>query len=203
MPVLYRLFMIIFGRRLEMFDTSKRRIFVLKNKIYIYLFLVFFLLNCNSQSQSIPEEISVPSPPENPPTKIEEIKTEEPNVPVEETNPPITKVEEESPQAEIEEKEIEIVQIEEPEIPPLPTIVEQPIVQPPEQPVVRPPVERPPERPRVNTGWYTVRAGDTLRKIAIEIYGDESKWIVIYYANEDIISPDTIYPGMRLRIPPR
>ncbi len=55
--------------------------------------------------------------------------------------------------------------------------------------------------PAVST--YTVKAGDTLRKIAKEIYGSEAQWKKIYRANRTLIGddPDTIKFGMKLRIP--
>ena len=51
---------------------------------------------------------------------------------------------------------------------------------------------------------YTVKKNETLWDIAgkPEIYGDPTKWNLIYEANKDIISkPDLIKAGMKLRIP--
>jgi nucleoid-associated protein YgaU len=50
---------------------------------------------------------------------------------------------------------------------------------------------------------YTVKAGDTLSKIAKKYYGDESLYTKIYEANKDQIgsSPDKIKVGMILKIP--
>jgi nucleoid-associated protein YgaU len=49
---------------------------------------------------------------------------------------------------------------------------------------------------------YVVKAGDTLRSIAEEFYGDGSKWMEIYKANKAIIKdPDVLYPGLELKIP--
>lgn len=49
---------------------------------------------------------------------------------------------------------------------------------------------------------YTVKAGDTLSKIAKEMYGDASKWHAIHQANRDLIpNPDLIHPGQTLTIP--
>ncbi len=46
------------------------------------------------------------------------------------------------------------------------------------------------------------RPGDTLTKIALREYGDEDKWDLIYQANKRKIGdPDSIYPGMDLRLP--
>jgi nucleoid-associated protein YgaU len=50
--------------------------------------------------------------------------------------------------------------------------------------------------------FYVVKPGDSLSKIARNIYGKGSEYIRIYEANQDIISnPRLIYPGQRLRIP--
>ncbi len=47
-----------------------------------------------------------------------------------------------------------------------------------------------------------VAPGDTLAKIALREYGDESKWEAIYTANQRTITdPDSLYPGMNLRLP--
>lgn len=49
---------------------------------------------------------------------------------------------------------------------------------------------------------YTVKAGDSLSKIALALYGNMSRWPEIYAANRDQISdPNLIYPGQRLLIP--
>lgn len=49
---------------------------------------------------------------------------------------------------------------------------------------------------------YVVKQGDTLGKIAKEIYGKASKWQIIYEANkENIKNPNKIYPGQKLKIP--
>ncbi|MGI9077611.1 MAG: LysM peptidoglycan-binding domain-containing protein [Gemmatimonadaceae bacterium] len=51
-------------------------------------------------------------------------------------------------------------------------------------------------------GSYTVKAGDSLSKIARHEYGDGAKWKQIYEANKNIIKdPDLIYPGQELTIP--
>src|SRR6185437_9177920 len=50
-------------------------------------------------------------------------------------------------------------------------------------------------------GTYTVKAGDTLMKIAFENYGDLYKWKDIYDANKDSIkNPNNIPPGTVLKI---
>jgi nucleoid-associated protein YgaU len=51
---------------------------------------------------------------------------------------------------------------------------------------------------------YEVQSGDSLRKIAQRIYGDEMKWKRIWEANKaQIPNPDRIQPGMQLSIPPK
>ena len=52
------------------------------------------------------------------------------------------------------------------------------------------------------TQWYEVKSGDTLWKIAKEVYGDGSLYHDIFKANQDTLSdPDKIKVGQRLRIP--
>ena len=49
---------------------------------------------------------------------------------------------------------------------------------------------------------YTVKSGDSLSKIAKEVYGDASQWKKIHAANADLIhDPDKIQPGWKLTIP--
>jgi nucleoid-associated protein YgaU len=49
---------------------------------------------------------------------------------------------------------------------------------------------------------YTVKSGDTLSKIAQEVYGEASKYQQIFEANRPMLKdPDEIYPGQVLRIP--
>jgi nucleoid-associated protein YgaU len=49
---------------------------------------------------------------------------------------------------------------------------------------------------------YTVKSGDTLSKIAKEMYGDASQWKRLHAANADLIrDPDKIQPGWSLNIP--
>jgi nucleoid-associated protein YgaU len=51
-------------------------------------------------------------------------------------------------------------------------------------------------------GEYTVKAGDTLSKIAKEKYGNASEWKKIHAANADLIKdPDKIQVGWKLRLP--
>jgi nucleoid-associated protein YgaU len=47
-----------------------------------------------------------------------------------------------------------------------------------------------------------VKSGDTLSKIAKEVYGDANAYMKIFEANKPMLSnPDKIYPGQQLRIP--
>ena len=49
---------------------------------------------------------------------------------------------------------------------------------------------------------YTVKAGDTLSKIAKEMYGDASAYMDIFNANKDQLhDPDKIKPGQVLKVP--
>ncbi|MBN8821749.1 MULTISPECIES: peptidoglycan-binding protein LysM [unclassified Spirosoma] len=50
--------------------------------------------------------------------------------------------------------------------------------------------------------YYTVKSGDSLSKIAKEVYGDPMKYGIIFEANKPMLSdPDKIYPDQVLRIP--
>jgi nucleoid-associated protein YgaU len=53
------------------------------------------------------------------------------------------------------------------------------------------------------TRTYTVKAGDSLSKIAKALYGDAAQWKKIYEANRETIgsNPDRIKPGQVLTIP--
>jgi Uncharacterized protein containing LysM domain len=49
---------------------------------------------------------------------------------------------------------------------------------------------------------YVVKQGDSLSKIAKEVYGDPDEWRRIYEANRsEVKDPDLIYPGQQLKIP--
>jgi nucleoid-associated protein YgaU len=49
---------------------------------------------------------------------------------------------------------------------------------------------------------YTVKAGDSLSKIAKKKYGNAGLWKTIFEANKDRIkNPDLIQPGWELKIP--
>jgi nucleoid-associated protein YgaU len=51
---------------------------------------------------------------------------------------------------------------------------------------------------------YEVVSGDSLSKIAKREYGDAKLWPRIFEANKDLLKdPDKIYPGQKLKIPPK
>ncbi|MEM7370146.1 MAG: peptidoglycan-binding protein LysM [Bacteroidota bacterium] len=59
------------------------------------------------------------------------------------------------------------------------------------------------EEPEPEAQFHTVVSGDTLGKIAKKFYGNAMKYPVIFEANKPMLkSPDLIYPGQVLRIPP-
>ena len=71
-------------------------------------------------------------------------------------------------------------------------------------PAPRPPVttDAPVTAPGAARRTYTVKAGDSLSKIAKREYGDASQWKKIHEANRDLIpNPDLIHPGQVLTIP--
>lgn len=69
------------------------------------------------------------------------------------------------------------------------------------------PVDKPADpatpAPVAATDRYTVQSGDTLWKIAAEVYGDGARYAEVFEANRDLLdSPDRILPGQELRLPP-
>jgi nucleoid-associated protein YgaU len=59
-----------------------------------------------------------------------------------------------------------------------------------------------PKAAAASTAGYTVKAGDTLSKIAKEHLGDANAYMKIFEANKDQLSdPDKIKPGQVLKIP--
>jgi nucleoid-associated protein YgaU len=57
-------------------------------------------------------------------------------------------------------------------------------------------------KPGAGGGTYTVKAGDTLSKIAKEHLGDANAYMKIFEANKDQLNdPDKIKPGQVLKIP--
>ena len=60
----------------------------------------------------------------------------------------------------------------------------------------------PTSKPVETQRTITVKAGDSLSKIAKREYGDAQQWRRIYEANRDLIqNPDLIHPGQVFRIP--
>ena len=58
------------------------------------------------------------------------------------------------------------------------------------------------ETPAEESRFYTVKSGDTLSKIAKEMYGNANDYMKIFDANKPMLShPDKIYVGQVLRIP--
>jgi nucleoid-associated protein YgaU len=56
--------------------------------------------------------------------------------------------------------------------------------------------------PEPEARFYTVKKGDYLSKISKEVYGNATKYNVIFEANKPMLkNPDLIYPGQVLRIP--
>lgn len=56
--------------------------------------------------------------------------------------------------------------------------------------------------PEPESRFYTVKSGDTLSKIAKEMYGNANDYNKIFEANRPLLShPDKIYVGQVLRIP--
>jgi nucleoid-associated protein YgaU len=55
---------------------------------------------------------------------------------------------------------------------------------------------------RIGPGWYRVRRGDSLWRIADRCYGDGRHYPVILASNARTIrNPDLIYPRQRLYVP--
>lgn len=65
-----------------------------------------------------------------------------------------------------------------------------------------------PEAPQDNLGAYTLQAGDTLERIALQVYGDSSLWYLLADANgisdknAQVGSSGQLHIGQRLNIPP-
>jgi len=56
--------------------------------------------------------------------------------------------------------------------------------------------------PEPESIFHEVKSGDSLSKIAKEVYGDPMKYNAIFEANKPMLEhPDKIYPGQILRIP--
>lgn len=99
-----------------------------------------------------------------------------------------------------EEKPAEVEVREEPEFlqpaEPVPEVAEKLIPSPQEVP----PEEKAPKEEKYIE--YKVKEGENLWSIAKKIYGEGTKWTLIYEQNRDLLkSPDEIKPGMVLKIP--
>ena len=58
--------------------------------------------------------------------------------------------------------------------------------------------------PATAAATYTVVRGDSLSKIAKQLYGEANAWRKIFEANRDTVKdPDKIFPGQVLKIPPK
>ena len=83
----------------------------------------------------------------------------------------------------------------------------EPATAPTAEPVIEPAIEQASE-PATQTAddptLYYVAAGDTLRSIAEEVYGEQDAWPLIYEANRGLIGadPDALVAGAALRLPP-
>ena len=61
---------------------------------------------------------------------------------------------------------------------------------------------RTPDVPADMASVYTVQSGDTLWKIALECYGDGSRYLDLFEANRNLLKdPEHILPGQKLNIP--
>jgi nucleoid-associated protein YgaU len=79
----------------------------------------------------------------------------------------------------------------------VPRIMPQ-VPDPTDSPMPYQPVQKPPRDDRT----YQVKEGDTLQKIARDVYGDEDYWNRIAEANRERIGdPPVLYPGLRLKLP--
>lgn len=59
-----------------------------------------------------------------------------------------------------------------------------------------------PEPTSTQKEYYTVKSGDSLSKIAKQLYGDAQQWHKIHQANLDQIKdPNLIHPGQKLVVP--
>ncbi|WP_026464919.1 LysM peptidoglycan-binding domain-containing protein [Adhaeribacter aquaticus] len=73
----------------------------------------------------------------------------------------------------------------------------------PSQPSVAQPQAAQPAQPAApQKEYYTVKSGDSLSKIAKQLYGDANAWHKIHQANTDQIKdPNLIHPGQKIVIP--
>ena len=58
--------------------------------------------------------------------------------------------------------------------------------------------------PAPEVEYYTIVSGDSLSKIAKKFYGDAMDYPKLFDANREVIKDaDLIYPGQKIRIPPK
>ena len=58
--------------------------------------------------------------------------------------------------------------------------------------------------PAPDVEYYTIVSGDSLSKIAKNYYGNAMDYKHLFEANREVIKdPDLIYPGQKIRIPPK
>jgi nucleoid-associated protein YgaU len=51
-------------------------------------------------------------------------------------------------------------------------------------------------------GYWDVKSGDTLSKIAKDVYDNAGKYMKIFDANKDVLKdPNVIHPGQKLKLP--
>jgi len=63
-------------------------------------------------------------------------------------------------------------------------------------------MEAPEPAPEVE--YYTIVSGDSLSRIAKKYYGNAMDYPKLFDANREVIKdPDLIYPGQKIRIPPK
>jgi nucleoid-associated protein YgaU len=56
----------------------------------------------------------------------------------------------------------------------------------------------------VEVEYYTIASGDSLSKIAKKFYGNAMDYPKLFEANKEVIKdPDLIYPGQKIRVPPK
>jgi nucleoid-associated protein YgaU len=58
--------------------------------------------------------------------------------------------------------------------------------------------------PAPEVEYYTIVSGDSLSKIAKQFYGNAMDYPKLFEANKEVIKdPDLIYPGQKIRVPPK
>ncbi len=58
--------------------------------------------------------------------------------------------------------------------------------------------------PAPDVEYYTIVSGDSLSKIAKNYYGNAMDYPKLFEANREVIKdPDLIYPGQKIRVPPK